>query len=236
MEGENNNYLSLQEATKHCKHSQEYLSLRARQGKLKAVKFGRNWVTRKEWLEEYLEKVEEYNNNFKIKKLVERKVIVPPENLPIERKPQGLAIKPAFAIAMVFVLLAAGITFGKESFQNVFDDTTSLVKGFNENFNRGVVNLAGNVSPNVSSGVYFTSIAGDIIAEETARSVKESFVNVGYQVAEISGVSLENFTGYTQWLFGQIAEIKEKYTIANNFVEEKLGAFAQNLVKGYNHR
>ena len=47
-------YISLQIASQHCDYSQEYLSLRARQGKLKSVKFGRNWVTTKEWLEEYL--------------------------------------------------------------------------------------------------------------------------------------------------------------------------------------
>lgn len=49
-------YISLMEASKHCNYTQEYLSLRARQGKLKAIKFGRNWVTKKEWLEEYLAK------------------------------------------------------------------------------------------------------------------------------------------------------------------------------------
>ena len=43
-------YISLQEATKYCGYAQEYLSLRARQGKLKAVKIGRNWVTTKEWV------------------------------------------------------------------------------------------------------------------------------------------------------------------------------------------
>jgi len=64
-----NNYISLQEATKFCEYTQEYLSLRARQGKLKSVKFGRNWVTKREWLEEYLKKVEEYNNQIAIKNL-----------------------------------------------------------------------------------------------------------------------------------------------------------------------
>ena len=53
MEQEPNKFISIQEATKFCQHSQEYLSLRARQGKLKAVKFGRNWVTKKEWLDAY---------------------------------------------------------------------------------------------------------------------------------------------------------------------------------------
>lgn len=46
-------YISLKEAIKHCDYSQDYLKLRARQGKLKAVKIGRNWVTTKEWVEEY---------------------------------------------------------------------------------------------------------------------------------------------------------------------------------------
>ena len=46
-------YVSLAEAAKHSSYSQDYLSLRARQGKLKAVKQGRNWVTTLEWLEEY---------------------------------------------------------------------------------------------------------------------------------------------------------------------------------------
>ncbi|PIX03165.1 hypothetical protein COZ78_01845, partial [bacterium (Candidatus Gribaldobacteria) CG_4_8_14_3_um_filter_42_11] len=50
-----NNYISLTEAAeKYTNYSQEYLSLRARQGKLKAVKIGRNWLTKKDWVEEYL--------------------------------------------------------------------------------------------------------------------------------------------------------------------------------------
>ncbi|MEK7172750.1 MAG: hypothetical protein AAB740_02100, partial [Patescibacteria group bacterium] len=50
-----NNYIPLSEAAqKYTDYSQEYLSLRARQGKLKAVKIGRNWLTKKEWVEEYL--------------------------------------------------------------------------------------------------------------------------------------------------------------------------------------
>jgi len=49
-----NHYISLREASGCCSHSQDYLKLRARQGKLKAVKIGRNWVTTKEWLSEYL--------------------------------------------------------------------------------------------------------------------------------------------------------------------------------------
>jgi len=128
-------YISLQEATKYCGYSQEYLSLRARQGKLKALKFGRNWVTKKEWLEEYLKSVEEYNNNFKIKK-----VAAPPENLPVETpipKPVP-AIRFGFIVVLVFVALITGIFYGRESFKIVYDQVIPLVIKFNENFEKTV--------------------------------------------------------------------------------------------------
>ncbi len=48
-----NEYLTLTEAAKTSKYSQEYLSLLARTGKIGAIKFGRNWKITKEALEEY---------------------------------------------------------------------------------------------------------------------------------------------------------------------------------------
>jgi len=64
---EKNNYISLTEATEFCNYSQEYLSLRARTGKLKAVKLGRNWATTEEWLKDYVESVESYKGNLEQK-------------------------------------------------------------------------------------------------------------------------------------------------------------------------
>jgi hypothetical protein len=52
--------ISLTEATKYCNYSQEYLSLRARNKKLKSVKVGRNWMTTVGWLNEYLDRVDQY--------------------------------------------------------------------------------------------------------------------------------------------------------------------------------
>jgi excisionase family DNA binding protein len=46
--------LSLAEAAKHTPYSQEYLSLLARQGKIAAVKVGRNWQISEAALQEYL--------------------------------------------------------------------------------------------------------------------------------------------------------------------------------------
>jgi hypothetical protein len=64
---ENNyQYISLQEATEYCQYSQEYLSLRARQGKFKAKKIGRNWVTTKEWIKEYVVSLKQNNDENKI--------------------------------------------------------------------------------------------------------------------------------------------------------------------------
>lgn len=53
-ETEHQGYISLKEATKYCDYSLEYLSLLARQGKIPAVKFNRNWMTTKEAIESYL--------------------------------------------------------------------------------------------------------------------------------------------------------------------------------------
>ncbi|MEA2113161.1 MAG: hypothetical protein U9P63_00695, partial [Patescibacteria group bacterium] len=54
-------YISLKEASDLCSYSQDYLSLRARQGKIKAVKRGRNWITTEEWIKEYIKQVEDFN-------------------------------------------------------------------------------------------------------------------------------------------------------------------------------
>jgi hypothetical protein len=49
-------YISLAQASELCSYSQEYLSLRARQGRLEAVKFGRNWFIKVDGLSRYIEK------------------------------------------------------------------------------------------------------------------------------------------------------------------------------------
>ena len=53
-------YITLKEASRLCPYSAQYLGLRARQGKLKAIKVGRDWMTTKEWLEEYINQAQEW--------------------------------------------------------------------------------------------------------------------------------------------------------------------------------
>ncbi len=55
MKVSDTDYISLKDATKYCNYSQDYLKLRARQGKLRAIKIGRNWVTTHKWIQYYLD-------------------------------------------------------------------------------------------------------------------------------------------------------------------------------------
>lgn len=48
--------ISLREAAENCEMSPDHLRRLAEQGKLRAKKVGRNWVTTKGYIEEYLEK------------------------------------------------------------------------------------------------------------------------------------------------------------------------------------
>ena len=56
-------FISLAEAAKLTKYKQDYLGLLCRQGKLKGEKLGRNWVTTKEWVFEYVGKIESKNKD-----------------------------------------------------------------------------------------------------------------------------------------------------------------------------
>ncbi len=49
----NEEYVLLDEATKWCNYSQEYLSLLARTGRIHAIKKARNWLTTKKAIDEY---------------------------------------------------------------------------------------------------------------------------------------------------------------------------------------
>lgn len=103
MDGDSN-YISLQEATKFCDYTQEYLSLRARQGKLKSVKFGRNWVTKEDWLREYLGEIAVQKNSS-----------------------PTFILKPIFSLGMVFILFAANIALGKEGLSQAFETVDPYV-------------------------------------------------------------------------------------------------------------
>ena len=184
-----NDYISLQEATRHCSYSQEYLSLRARQGKLKAIKFGRNWVTKEEWLGEYLQQIEEYNRMVMRNKpsssppprlaawsgaryLNNKKVLKetsPPENLPIEieRPVSSISISLGFVTALTFILAITTIFYSQETFRNAYQNATPLIVELNESFDKGMLDLGQKFAEEISSYVYILGGAGDIVVENT---------------------------------------------------------------------
>ncbi|MFZ5559417.1 MAG: hypothetical protein ACOZAL_01325, partial [Patescibacteria group bacterium] len=57
-----NEYISLQKAAEIYNCTQKHMNLLARQGRLKAVKLGRNWFTTREWLKDYKNELNTSNN------------------------------------------------------------------------------------------------------------------------------------------------------------------------------
>jgi len=114
-------YISLQNATKFCKYSQEYLSLRARQGKLKAEKIGRNWMTTKKWLKEYIKHIRIHENNGQ-KELGSLFDIAKP-------------ILKASALTLLVISISTGVVFGYPFFQkSVIEPTDTFILVFKINF------------------------------------------------------------------------------------------------------
>lgn len=251
MDSKKDNYISLQEAIKYCSHSQEYLSLRARQGKLKAVKIGRNWVTKKEWLEEYLTGVEKHNNNLKtkktkkvikIKKVKVKKVekeVLPPKNLPIGEF-QLAEVRPLYFRVWEVIQEIVGRAVRSPAFR--FGFAWAMVF---------VLIIAGTVFGRASledvfkSASYLAKIvgtAGDIVIEETiAVPVKESFSTVREDV-EIGLSKIESKISkdeiYSAAVYGTINTFKEygQWLIDRPPVVatgKAFGFVGQNIKKGY---
>ena len=233
-------YLSLQEATKYCHYSQEYLSLRARQGKLKAMKFGRNWVTKKEWLEEYLSKIGDYNN------LRVKEAIGPPKNLPIEARRyfdiskcreiishlRGGPIRFAYLAALAFILLSAGVVFGKDSFKSVCQDLDPYIEKIGQAGDVAV----GEIGKSFQES--FAILAGGFAEMGSGISrITENVELTAISAQEISQETIETFKDFGNWLFSSLTrqtfalgqkiqkgpqKIIRGYITANDFVEEKI--------------
>ncbi|OGZ18691.1 MAG: hypothetical protein A2175_00150 [Candidatus Nealsonbacteria bacterium RBG_13_42_11] len=200
-------YLSLQEAGQFCEYSQEYLSLRARQGKLKAVKFGRNWVTTKEWLEEYLGKAQEYNN--KLNYILENnKFVPPPANLPVFKVP---VLRFGFVVALVFCLITASGVFGKSSFQGAFEKLDPYVHNINQGIGQAT-NLVLQDFGQSFKNVYedFSPVLAEF-SENFDRGLAKELEITTPQSANIGG-AIKNFS----------QAIAKTYNAANEFIENKL--------------
>ncbi len=138
-------YISLTEATKYCDYTQEYLSLRARQGKLKAVKFGRNWVTKKEWVQEYFAAT----NSKKAKEHKKKAQGVAGLLSPARRASAKLImavkrpeLKYAVVGVLVFVVLGAGFAWGAPKFSVAKDLFMEGISAFSQGVNYSASKLS----------------------------------------------------------------------------------------------
>lgn len=102
-------YISLKEATKYCNYSQDYLKLRAWQGKLKAVKIGRNWTTTKKWLQDYLTKIAQPSYQTRTRFIFWRQR--PQSSLWCGGQPQPRLARTFFLIFLILCLLIIGGIF-----------------------------------------------------------------------------------------------------------------------------
>jgi len=195
-------YISLQEAAQYCGYSQEYLSLRARQGKLKAVKIGRNWVTTKEWVQGYEKKVKEYNNQLRAEELAVSKQKAQEFKLPeLKLSFPKQFLKPVLKLSLVFVLAITGIVMSRE-----------LVNGFNHFVFEATPYLK-NVVADVSDG------ANDFINNSEIKENAKQTINT---VGEYNQWLRDGFLNTSQ-------KIVLGYFLSNDFVEKKIFSFAERL-------
>lgn len=276
QENDNNKYISLVEATKFCSHSQEYLSLRARQGKLKAVKFGRNWVTTREWLKEYIGKVDEfklklYGEEIEKPEIVakpvpeiiaekpelipeekEKLIPIPPEDLPVEKwcQPANLpalrrliAIKEffkicqprvAFAASLAFILLVAGITFGKISLLNVFEGLSIKAIEISQEVDKEIVELSQalnvfkrteQLTKPYKEGV---SQIKDLMVEGLARSFGIVGTGVSGSVLKVSQAG--------KTIFETLADSSSAFKDFVNWLDKSIRSFFTQGRKNFNER
>lgn len=87
----------LKEASKQCGYSQAYLSLKARQGELRAFKLGGSWATKKEWLREYLK------TNYKTQAPKPKQILKIKSQAP-ELRTQGFRYTLRYNLVVVLIL------------------------------------------------------------------------------------------------------------------------------------
>ena len=186
---EPSNYISLKQAAQYCDYSQDYLSLRARQRKLKAVKFGKNWLTRREWLKDYLAE-----NRKHIKQLEEFQITEEPKALE-EPTPSTLIplitkmLRTGVLSVLILTLLVSGATAGRNLF---FENFLPHVIKVHEISGKFINNL---VLPIIESSPALKSVVLNIAAvQETASDIFEDYFSwLGNSFGSISSKLIKTY-------------------------------------------
>ena len=231
-------YISLLEASQLSSYSQEYLSLRARQTKLRALKIGRNWVTTKSWLKEYI-KIAESSGNGKHAELELglAKFVEPPLNLPIEglvetpllvpiEIPVGSMFRVAGALALVlfFTVGIHNLDLPTKA-KKLVVQTPNYVKSFGEGFDRGIQELA---------------LKAHFAAQDFGNGFDTGFpvfvvsFGEGFSYGVSSPASVETFAkDYGEWLFKQTTMLPRGYTSLDQKVSDGLSQDIETISRAY---
>lgn len=238
----NEQYISLQEAARHCEYSQEYLSLRARQGKLKALKIGRNWVTKKEWIEDYLKNFNNKNGqNFISQKIPEISMklkefsLLPKEKFSFPTIKQYSFLNRKFSIPFV---KHQPVSITTKEFYFSRKRTPLFFKKIRFDFARILL-------------VVFLISGGFFIFQnfETKNFLKQSAADISKDVfliaktmdlKDVQAASATAFKEYGEWLLDSLKNlpinIAKGYLAADKFVEKKLKGGYKLLVDFLNSK
>ncbi len=237
MVKDTSNYISLNEAAKYSGYSQEYLSLRARQGKLRALKVARNWMTKKEWIDEYLQRVKNFKNRLSDRKKEKIKIKIKEVT-----SDQSLyrAKRIAIVCALVFILASISTLFAYPYFEpaikgvgNFIAVRTKVIASDIKNGATDIGGLATDVGKNISQDIFQ---GAEVLGNSASQLIKEISGNISKGTEQVvktfnPGIVL-SFVGQINeqiWEGGE--KIKESLINITDELKRDVAQDIQNLKK-----
>ena len=194
--------ISLSEAEKYCSYSADYLKLRARQGKLKAEKIGRIWVTTKEWVKDYVQEMDVYK-----KEKTEGKIEKPELKIP-KLQFRVPVLSPVFIktipVALIVALVITGIAFGKDTFYPLYNRAYKQAVAAVEQAAESIIQRTESIT-NVLEDASETMVA-------VVEDITQSIVHDGTEVSRDFIFALQNLIAVsTQEVFQVAIDTFEEY-------------------------
>ncbi len=200
MNGQNIKYISLFEAAKLTSYSQEYISLLCRQKKMKGTKIGRNWVTTKEWVRDYIDRTKGKGQNIipvKIKSAKNKELSSEASELSslsslAKNTPAGDSIPPFMGklilTAIICSLFVSGFIFLQLGFQKgaIKANPSQAVKGASANIAEGIISVSDYLDAIKNKSAEFAS--DKIIALDDSLNIIGNMANKksANEMAEVS--------------------------------------------------
>jgi hypothetical protein len=186
-------YIPLSEAAKYTPYSAEYLSLRARQGKLRAIKVGKIWVTKREWVEEYVRK---YQGKEETVKLPTSFFKLPTSKLRFE-----------ILFALTLLLFFVSFALAKDSLKIVAKEIVSSLEKIGEDFVIGANLQFSKIGKSFKNVFSLAKEGAQVLTENFGGTLSHASQKINFGVAAIGEttqrglISVSEFLKeYFQWL------------------------------------